>query len=59
MLEEAERAALSETETTVEDRVARGDSYIDTTGTEVALEESKKKTYMTKDPKGQVQLKSR
>jgi len=61
MLEEAERAALAETEvkTTVEDRVARGDSYINTTGTEVALEESKKKTYMTKDPTGQVQLKSR
>jgi hypothetical protein len=61
MLEEAERAALAETEvkTTVEDRVARGDSYIDTDGKEVALEESKKKTYMTKDPTGQVQLKSR
>ena len=59
MLEEAERAALAEAETTVEDRVARGDSYINTTGTEVALEESKKKTYMTKDPTGQVQLKSR
>ena len=41
MFEEAERAALAETEvkTTVEDRVARGDSYINTTGTEVALEE--------------------
>ena len=61
MLEEAERAALAETEvkTTVEDRVARGDSYIDTDGKEVELEESKKKTYMTKDPTGQVQLKSR
>jgi hypothetical protein len=59
MLEEAERAALAEAETTVEDRVARGDSYIDTDGKEVALEESKKKTYMTKDPTGQVQLKSR
>jgi hypothetical protein len=61
MLEEAERAALAEAEakSTVEDRVARGDSYIDAEGTEVPLEESKKKTYMTKDPTGQVQLKSR
>jgi hypothetical protein len=59
MLEEAERAALAEAKSTVEDRVARGDSYIDAEGTEVPLEESKKKTYMTKDPTGQIQLKSR
>ena len=59
MIEEAERAAQAESVTTVEDRVARGDSYIDTAGKEVPLEESKKKTYMTKDPSGQIQLKSR
>jgi hypothetical protein len=47
-------------ESTVEERVARGDSYIDTQGTEVNLEEpSKKKTYMTKDPEGRIITKNR
>jgi hypothetical protein len=48
-------------ESTIEERVARGDSYIDTQGTEVNLEEepSKKKTYMTKDPEGRIITKNR
>ena len=48
-------------ESTIEERVARGDSYIDTQGTEGNLEEepSKKKTYMTKDPEGRIITKNR
>ena len=76
MIEEAEAVAKAEAEqkyqilpelqkhideSTVEERVARGDSYIDTAGAEVALEEesSKKKTYMTKDPEGRIITKNR
>jgi hypothetical protein len=65
MLEEAERAAQAEAESTVEDRVARGESYIDTEGKEVSVEEqpaeeeSKKKTYMTKNQSGQLEIKTR
>jgi hypothetical protein len=76
MIEEAEKQAEVEAknkyqilpelqkhidESTVEERVARGDSYIDTQGTEVNLEEesSKKKTYMTKDPEGRIITKNR
>jgi len=49
---------------TVEERVAKGETYIDGTGHEVTLEEteaeeSKKKTYMTKDLDGQIQIKNR
>jgi len=77
MIEEAEAEAVKEAESkkyqilpelqkhidesTVEERVARGDSYIDTQGTEVNLEEtdSKKKTYMIKNPLGEIEVKSR
>jgi hypothetical protein len=45
---------------TVEERIARGDSYIDTEGTEVALDnESKKKTYMIKDSFGRTLVQNR
>ena len=45
---------------TVEERVARGDSYIDTDGKEVTLdEESKKKTYMIKDSLGRTVVQNR
>jgi hypothetical protein len=51
-------------ESTVEERVAKGETYIDGTGHEIILEEtqaeeSKKKTYMTKDLDGQIQIKNR
>jgi hypothetical protein len=51
-------------ESTVEERVAKGETYIDGTGHEVTLEEieaeeSKKKTYMTKNSDGQIQIKNR
>lgn len=76
MIEEAEKQAEVEAKTkyqilpelqkhidesTVEERVARGDSYIDTAGAEVVLEDdfSKKKTYMTKDPEGRIITKNR
>ena len=59
MIAEAEKAA--EVEDTVEERIARGESYINTEGVETQLEdeESKKKTYMTKAPDGTILLKSR
>ena len=75
MIEEAEKEAEAESkkyqilpelqkhidESTVEERIARGDSYIDTQGTEVNLEEtdSKKKTYMIKNPLGEIEVKNR
>jgi hypothetical protein len=76
MIEEAEAEAVKEAESkkyqilpelqkhidesTVEERIARGDSYIDTAGTEVNLEEeSKKKTYMIKNPSGEIEVKNR
>jgi len=67
MIEEAEKAAVAETETTdeetVQERVARGESYINTDGAEMPVyseeDGSKKKTYMIKDPTGQIQIKNR
>jgi hypothetical protein len=61
MIEEAERAAQAEPETTVEDRVARGETFIDGEGKEISLdpEISKKKTYMTKDNLGHIQIKEK
>jgi hypothetical protein len=65
MIEEAEKAAVEPEVTTVEERVAKGETYIDGQGQEVVLEadlpqdESKKKTYMIKDPAGQLQTKNR
>jgi hypothetical protein len=64
MIEEAEKAVQQEQETTVEERVAKGETYIDNDGVEVALEpdfpeDPKKKTYMTKDEEGKIQVKNR
>jgi hypothetical protein len=70
MVEEAEREAARTEETTVEERLATGQSYIDSEGTEKKTEptkpdpdlpedESKKKTYMIKDETGQIQTKVR
>jgi len=65
MIETAEKAAAEPEVTTVEERVAKGETYIAGLGQEVVLEadlpqdESKKKTYMIKDPQGQLQTKNR
>ena len=65
MIETAEKAAVEPEVTTVEERVAKGETYIDGLGQEVVLEEdlsqdeSKKKTYMIKDQQGQLQTKNR
>lgn len=77
MIEEAERevAKLEEHVDSLQDRVARGESYITTDGAEILLggdverpgdyitppdeSESKKKTYMTKDQQGQTILKNK
>jgi hypothetical protein len=65
MIEEAEKAVAEEPETTVEERVAKGETYIDNEGKEVALEvdlpadDSKKKTYMIKDDRGLTQIKQK
>jgi hypothetical protein len=70
MIEEAEREVARAEETTVEERLATGQSYIDSEGTEQVAEptkpepdfpedESKKKTYMIKDETGQIQTKVR
>ena len=64
MIEEAEKEVLAQ-QSTVEERVAKGETYIDNQGKEIALEvdlpvdESKKKTYMIKDDQGQIQIKDR
>ena len=70
MIEEAEKA-IAQPESTVEERVAKGETYIDGDGKEVKLderfpepdfpsdEESKKKTYMIKDELGKIQVKDR
>jgi hypothetical protein len=65
MIEEAEKA-VAQPDSTVEERVAKGETYITNEGTEVTLEadlpeteESKKKTYMIKNEQGQIQLKNR
>jgi len=72
MIEEAEKA-IAQPDSTVEERVAKGETYINAEGQEVKLEEaeisepqidtvyseedgSKKKTYMTKDPTGKIQV---
>jgi hypothetical protein len=62
MIAEAEAEAMSQ-QSTVEERVATGETYINNEGKEVALEvdlpeseESKKKTYMTKAPDGTMQV---
>ncbi len=65
MIEEAERAVQSENaQSTVEERVARGETFIDGAGKEVTLEPdfpepSKKKTYMIKDDSGTLQIKEK
>lgn len=65
MIEEAERAVQSEkTHSTVEERVGRGETFIDGEGKEVTLEAdfpepSKKKTYMIKDDSGTLQIKEK
>jgi hypothetical protein len=63
MIAEAERAAE---ESAMADRLAKGETYIDGAGVETVLEPvyseedgSKKKTYMIKDPTGQIQVKNR
>jgi hypothetical protein len=63
MIAEAEKAAE---ESAMADRLAKGETYIDGAGVETALEPvyseedgSKKKTYMIKDPTGQIQVKNR
>ena len=64
MIEEAEKEVLAQ-QTTVEERVAKGETYINNEGKEITLEvdlpldESKKKTYMIKDESGQIQIKDR
>jgi hypothetical protein len=60
MIEEAEAEVAKEKETTIEERLATGESYIDSQGIETSVEDdSKKKTYMIKDPTGQIQIKNR
>jgi len=63
MIAEAEKAAE---ESAMADRLAKGETYIDGAGVETPLEPvyseedgSKKKTYMIKDPTGQIQVKNR
>jgi hypothetical protein len=63
MIAEAEKAAE---ESAMKDRLAKGETYIDGEGTETPVEPiyseedgSKKKTYMIKDPTGQIQTKTR
>jgi len=58
MIEEAERQVAEES--TLEERLAAGETYINEEGVETPLdEESKKKTYMTKNDQGQIQIKNR
>ena len=65
MIEEAEREVEKSHDTSLQERLATGETYIDNEGKEVTLEtdlpesESKKKTYMIKDTTGQLQTKSR
>ena len=60
MIAEAEKAAE---ESAMKDRLAKGETYIDGEGVETPLyseeDGSKKKTYMIKDPTGQIQVKNR
>ena len=58
MIEEAERQVAEES--TLEERLATGETYINEQGVETPLdEESKKKTYMTKNDQGQMEIKNR
>jgi len=58
MIEEAERQVAEES--TLEERLASGETYINEQGVEVPLdEESKKKTYMIKNEQGQMEIKNR
>ena len=75
MIEEAEREAAKDRESTIEERLATGETYINEEGVETpleessfpevdlpladSLEESKKKTYMIKDETGTIQIKNR
>ena len=60
MIEEAEKEVLAQQETTMEERLATGETYINEDGVETPLdEESKKKTYMTKNEQGQIEIKNR
>ena len=67
MIAEAEKEVAKAQESTVEERLATGETYIDSNGNETPTElevdlpadESKKKTYMIKDPTGQIQTKVR
>jgi len=72
MIEEAEREVSKAQDSTVEQRVAKGETYIDGEGHEVTADEtiaiepvyseedgSKKKTYMMKDSEGNIQTKLR
>ena len=53
MIEEAEREVAKAQETTVEERLATGETFINSAGEETPLEDdSKKKTYMIKDSSG-------
>jgi hypothetical protein len=65
MIEEAEKEVLAQQTSTVEERVAKGETYINTEGEEITATDlevdlpedpSKKKSYMTKDPAGRVQV---
>jgi hypothetical protein len=62
MIEEAEKEVIAQ-QSTVEERVAKGETYIDNEGKEIHLEDedeiSKKKTYMIKNEQGQIQIKDR
>jgi hypothetical protein len=71
MIKQAEKEAIAQQDSTVEERVAKGETYIDNDGKEIALEESlpepdfpatdesKKKTYMIKDQTGKMQVKNK
>ena len=64
MIEEAEKEVLAQQTSTVEERVAKGESYINNEGAEIALEadlpeDPKKKTYMIKDDSGTIVVKTK
>jgi hypothetical protein len=60
MIEEAEKEVLAQQETTLEERLATGETYINEEGVETPLDDdSKKKTYMTKNEQGQIEIKNR
>ena len=57
MIEEAEKAVVAEK--AIEAELNRGEELLQSEEEPAADSESKKKTYMTKDPTGQIQVKSR